>query len=77
MGERVLRRKSGQTCHGRRRPDHLGESEVQELHSRLRQHHVAGLEIPVHYPLAVRLVERIGDLDAEAQDLLERQRSPG
>jgi hypothetical protein len=53
----------------------LGKPEVQKLHAGLRQHHVAGLQVPMHDALAVRLVERVGNLAAVAQRLLERQRA--
>jgi hypothetical protein len=53
----------------------LRQAEVEELHSGLRQHHVAGLQVPVHDPLPVRLVQRVGDLDPEAQRLLRRERA--
>ena len=66
------RRQAGLLRHGRHR---LGEAEVEQLHARLRDHDVAGLQIPVHDPLPVRLVERVGDLDAVAQRLIERQRA--
>ena len=59
-----------------RRRHHLRQPEVEELHARLRQHHVAGLQVPVHDPLPVRFVQRVGDLDAVAQRLLQRQRRP-
>ncbi len=36
---------------------------------------VAGLQVPVHDPLPVRLVQSVDDLDTEAQQLLRRQRS--
>ena len=55
------------------RSDRLRQAEVEELHARLRQHHVAGLQVAVNDPLAVRLVQGIGDLDAAAQRLVERQ----
>jgi hypothetical protein len=51
------------------------ESEVHELYARLRQHDVAGLQVAVDDPLAVRLVQRVGDLDAAAHGLLGRQMS--
>ena len=52
----------------------LRQAEVEELHPRLRQHDVAGLQVPVHDPLPVRLVERVGDLDPVTQELLGRER---
>ena len=55
------------------RGDHLGQAEVEELHARPRQHHVAGLQVAVNDPLAVRRVQGTGDLDAAAQRLVERQ----
>ncbi len=58
----------------RLRPAQLRQAEVEELHARLRQHHVAGLQVPVHDPMPMRLVQRVGDLDAVAQRLLERER---
>ncbi len=39
------------------------------------EHDVAGLQVPVDDALPMRLVERVGDLDAVAQDLLGRQRA--
>ena len=42
--------------------------------ARLRQHDVGGLEIAMRDALAVRLVERVGDLDRDLQRLVERQR---
>ena len=55
------------------RSDRLREAEVEELHARPGEHHVAGLQVAVNDPLAVRLVQGIGDLDAAAQRLVERQ----
>src|SRR6202162_3839525 len=52
-----------------------GQSEVEELDPRLGQHDVAGLQIPVHDPLPVRLVQRIGDLDPVAKRPLEGKRA--
>ena len=59
----------------RGRLESLRQSEVEQLHARLRQHHVAGLQIAVDDALPVRLVESVGDLDAEAERLIERQRA--
>ena len=53
------------------------QPEVEQLHAGLRQHDVAGLQVAVNDPLAVRLVERVGDLRAVAQHLLGRQRPLG
>ena len=71
-GDGRQRRQARLLRHGGHR---LGESEVEQLHARLREHHVAGLQVPVHDPLPVRLVERVGDLDPEAQRLVERERA--
>ena len=53
---------------GRRPPARIAlrQPEVEQLHARLRQHHVARLQIAVHDALPVRLVERVGDLDADS-----------
>ena len=56
-------------------PELLREPEVQKLHPRPGQHDVGRLQVSMHDPLPVGLVERVGDLDAEAQDLLERERA--
>ena len=45
-----------------RRPQ-LRQPEVQQLRAGLRQHDVGGLEIAMDDALAVRLVERVGDLE--------------
>ena len=55
----------------------LRQTEVEELHSRLREHHVARLQVAVDDSLPVRLVERVRDLDSEAKHLLRRESSPG
>ena len=57
--------------------DCLRQTEVEELHSRLREHHVARLQVAVDDSLSVRLVERVRDLDSEAKHLLRRESSPG
>ena len=59
----------------RRRRHRLRQPEVEQFHAGLRDHHVAGLQVPVHDPLPVRFVESVGDLDSVAQCLLERQGS--
>ena len=58
----LLRRQRRQARLRRRGRHRLREAEVEQLHARLRDHHVAGLQIPVHDPLPVRLVQRVGDL---------------
>ena len=40
----------------------------------LRQHDVGGFEIAMDDPLAMRLVERVGDLGGDRQRLVERER---
>jgi hypothetical protein len=55
-------------CAGREPPDG-------QLRARLREHDVAGLQIAVGDTLAVRLVQRVGNLDGELQYLLYRQRT--
>ena len=47
----------------------FGEAEIHQLGSGLGEHDVAGLEIAVDDALAMRLVERVGDLDADLQYL--------
>ena len=72
----VLRRQRGQPrLRLDRRRHRLRQPEVEQLHARLRQHDVAGLQVPVHDPLPVRLVQCVGDLDAVPQRLLQRQRT--
>ena len=73
----VLRRQRRQARLRRRRRHRLGEPEVEELHPRLRDHHVCRLEIPVHDPLPMRFVQRVCDLHAVTQRLLKRQRTLG
>ena len=65
------------TADWHRRRHRLGQPEVEQLHARLRDHHVARLQVPVHDPLPVRLVQRVRDLRPEPQRLLERQRALG
>ena len=50
------------------------DSEVEDLRMTVRrQRDVARLEIAVKKPVAVRVVERVGDRDAEAQQIFNRQ----
>ena len=53
----------------------LRQAEVEQLGPRLREHDVAGFQIAVGDALAMRLVQRIGNLDCELQHLLDRQRA--
>jgi len=68
---RKLRERSGGRC----LLPQLRQTKVQELRTRLGQHDVAGLQITVRDSLAVRLVERVGDLDGVLQNLFERKRT--
>src|SRR4029450_10173846 len=54
---------------------HFGETEVEEFGTALRQHDVARLQVAVHDVAAMRLVERVGDLDTSLQRLRQRQRT--
>ena len=76
---RRLRRRRGHPRHPRHRDrpslgPKLGQPEVQQLRPRLGQHDVGGLEITMDDSLAMRLVERVGDLGRDLQRLLERER---
>ena len=62
LRQTLLRRKRRQALLARGGRHRLRQAEVQQLHARLRQHHVAGLQVPMHDPLPVRLVQRVGDL---------------
>jgi hypothetical protein len=53
----------------------LGQTEVQQLSARLREHHVAWLQIAVNDAAAVRFVERISNLGCMRYGLLDRQGS--
>jgi hypothetical protein len=61
---------------GRLHCDVFRKAEIQQLRARRRQHHVAWFQIAMDDALAVRVVERVGDLDGEAEHLFGRQRSP-
>ena len=50
------------------------EAEIEQLRARARQHHVARLQIAVDDAVAVRAIERVGDLGRVADDLVGRQR---
>ena len=49
--------------------DQLGETKVEQLCARLRQHDVARLDVTVYDALTVRVVERLCDLDGDGQCL--------
>lgn len=51
----------------------LRQPEIEQLGPSLRDHDVAGLEVPMDDTLAVRLIEAVGDLDAIPHRLVERQ----
>ena len=52
----------------------LGQAAVQELGAGLREHHVAGFQVPVHDALPMGCVEGLCDLDGALERLLQRQR---
>jgi hypothetical protein len=54
--------------------DRFGQSEVEQLGPGRGQHHVPWLQISVHNASAVRFFERVANLDAAFQRLLQRQR---
>jgi hypothetical protein len=54
---------------GRRRVQ-LGQAEVQELHTPLREEHVSRLQVAVDDPRGVRRLQGVCDLDPVAQDLV-------
>ena len=53
------------------------QAEVEQFRRRLRDHHVARLQIAVNDPRGVGALQRGGDLDAVANDVGERQRTFG
>ena len=57
---------------GRERGQLPRQPEVEQLGAGLRQHHVARLEVAVNDPLAVRPLQRLGDLHAVRDRLVER-----
>ena len=61
--------------HGDSRRLELRESEIEQLHPALRQHHVRGLQIPMDDARAMRLIERAGDLNGDTEDLVKLEAS--
>ena len=55
----------------------LRQPKVQQLGALVRQHDVAGLQVAVHDLAPMRFVQGVGDFGGVAQDLVERERSPG
>jgi hypothetical protein len=51
------------------------QPKVEQLRARLRQHHIRRLQIAMHDAGAVRLVQRVADVDGGLQCLVARQRS--
>ena len=52
-----------------------GEAEVEQPRAGPRQHDVAGLQVAMHDAGAMRRRQRLGDLHAELERLLDRQRA--
>jgi hypothetical protein len=52
------------------------QAEIEQLDAALGEEDVAGLEVAVDDPGRVRALERVGDLDPEPEDLLDRERPP-
>ncbi len=48
----------------------LRHAKVEQLGTGLRQHHVGGLQVAVNDAVPMRMIERLGDLDRMAQDLV-------
>ena len=53
----------------------LGQTEIEQLRSRFGDHDVAGLQVAMNDPGAMSLVQRLADLNAIAQHLIDRQRT--
>ena len=51
---------------------HLCDPEIEQLHARLCQHHVAGLQVSMDDPCPMRPIERVGDLNRHRERLRER-----
>jgi hypothetical protein len=46
------------------------QSEIEQLRSRLRDHHVSRLQIAMNDPLSVHFVEGVADLDSVAKNVV-------
>src|SRR5579864_3059350 len=66
-------RSGGQSDRTGRRDSGFGEAEIEKLGASFGEHNVARFEITMDHAAAVRLVESIGDLRADFQDLLNRE----
>src|SRR3989442_6752147 len=80
--DRALLRHRRSLRHGRSERRSTGErggdprqTEIQKLRSARRQHDVARLQVAMDDPLAMSFVERVGNLCAVFQSLVERQRT--
>jgi hypothetical protein len=54
----------------------LRQPEVEQLDAKWRQHHVARLQVAMDDALAMRGPERVGDLGADLQHVIQGQRAP-
>ena len=75
LGQRLVAfaRRGGVGIEGGRGRAKRGYPEIEQLRACSRQHDVCGLQIPVDDTLPVSMVEGAGNLDGEAQDLIDRQ----
>ena len=74
-GDARRRRRRHRAGAGDRRRVRFREAEVEQLRARLRQHHVAGLQIAMDDASAMRRVERRRHLNRDRQGLSGRQRA--
>ena len=52
---------------------HLGQSEIQQLHAGFCDQDIARFEVAVYDPLAVRRVERVGNLAGQMERFADRK----